>query len=56
MARLPCCACGQIADKVTIQTAQFADGGSGHLWLAVAGDVPLSGEELRWLIEAGHHY
>jgi hypothetical protein len=46
----------QIANSVTIQTVQFADGGSGHLWLDLAGDVHLSGEELRGLIDAGHHY
>jgi len=43
----------QIENRVTIQTVQFADGGSGHLWLGLAGAVRTSGEELRSLIEAG---
>ncbi len=30
-----------------IQTVQFADGGSGRLWLLVAGEVRLSAEQLR---------
>ena len=37
----------QIGSTAAIQTVQFADGGSGRLWLLVAGEVRLSAEQLR---------
>jgi hypothetical protein len=37
----------QMGSAAVIQTAQFADGGSGRLWLLVAGEVRLSAEQLR---------
>jgi hypothetical protein len=38
---------GRIGDAATIRTVQFADGGSGRLWLTIAGEVRLSAEQLR---------
>jgi hypothetical protein len=32
---------------VTIETVQFADGGSGRLWLTIGGEVRLTAEQLR---------
>jgi hypothetical protein len=38
-----------------IQTVQFADGGSGHLWLNVGGELRLSEEQFRGLAkQLGH--
>jgi hypothetical protein len=34
---------------VSIETVQFADGGSGRLWLTIGGEVRLSAEQLRAL-------
>jgi hypothetical protein len=34
-------------NAVAIQTAQFADGGAGRLWLTIAGEVRLSAEQFR---------
>jgi hypothetical protein len=40
---------------VTIETVQFADGGSGRLWLTIGGEVRLSAEQLRGIAkELGH--
>jgi hypothetical protein len=36
-----------LEQAVSIETVQFADGGSGRLWLTIAGEVRLSAEELR---------
>jgi len=36
-----------IATAVVIEPPQFADGGAGRLWLAVAGQVHLSAEQFR---------
>jgi hypothetical protein len=38
---------GEIGNAATIQTVQFADGGSGRLWLTVGGELRLSAEQLR---------
>jgi hypothetical protein len=38
---------GQIGNAATIQTIQFVDGGSGKLWLTIAGEVHLSADQLR---------
>lgn len=32
---------------ISIETVQFADGGSGRLWLTIGGEVRLSAEQLR---------
>jgi hypothetical protein len=37
----------EIGNAAAIQTIQFADGGSGRLWLTIAGEVRLSAEQLR---------
>ncbi len=40
---------------ISIDTVQFADGGSGRLWLTIAGEVRLSAEQLRGIAkELGH--
>jgi hypothetical protein len=36
-----------LENAVSIDSVQFADGGSGRLWLTIAGEVRLSAEELR---------
>jgi hypothetical protein len=36
-----------IESAAAIQTVQFADGGAGRLWLAIAGEVRLSAEQFR---------
>jgi len=36
-----------IANVALIQSAQFADGGAGQLWLTIAGEVRLSPEQFR---------
>jgi hypothetical protein len=36
-----------IRNAIAIRSIQFADGGTGRLWLNVAGEVRLSAEELR---------
>ena len=36
-----------IEGVAAIQTVQFADGGGGRLWLAIAGEVRLSAEQFR---------
>jgi hypothetical protein len=40
----------EIGDAATIQTVQFADGGSGRLWLTIAAQVRLSAEQLRGIV------
>jgi hypothetical protein len=35
--------------SAALQSAQFADGGAGRLWLTIAGEVHLSAEQLRGL-------
>jgi hypothetical protein len=37
----------ELENAATIQTVQFADGGSGRLWLTIGGEVRLSAEQLR---------
>lgn len=37
----------EIGNAATMQTVQFADGGSGRLWLTIGGEVRLSAEQLR---------
>jgi hypothetical protein len=37
----------QIESSAAIQTAEFADGGTGRLWLTIAGEVHLSQEQFR---------
>ena len=37
----------QIENSAAIKTVQFADGGSGRLWLTITGEVHLSEEQLR---------
>ncbi len=36
-----------IGNSITIETVQFADGGSGRLWLTIDGEVRIPVEELR---------
>ena len=36
-----------MADAASLRTVQFADGGSGRLWLAITGEVHLSPEQFR---------
>jgi hypothetical protein len=38
-----------IDDAAAIQAVRFADGGAGRLWLAIDGDVRLTGEQFRGL-------
>jgi hypothetical protein len=40
----------QIGDAATIQTVQFADGGTGRLWLTISGEGHLSADQLRSLV------
>jgi len=37
----------EIGKAVTIQTVEFADGGSGRLWLNIAGEARLTADQLR---------
>jgi hypothetical protein len=37
----------EMENVAAIQTVQFADGGAGRLWLAIAGEVRLSAEQFR---------
>jgi hypothetical protein len=39
-----------LQNAVTIQSVRFADGGSGRLWLAIAGEAHISAEELRYAV------
>jgi len=38
------------AERLTIQSVQFADGGAGHLWLNAAGDVRIPAEQVHALL------
>jgi len=37
----------EMGKRVTIQSVEFADGGSGRLWLNIAGEARLTAEQLR---------
>lgn len=44
-----------IGSAAAIQTAQFADGGAGRLWLVIDGEVRLSAEQLRGVAKELSH-
>jgi hypothetical protein len=41
-----------VGDHLAIESAQFADGGAGHLWLTAAGDIRMSADEMHSLLGA----
>lgn len=41
-----------LENAAAIETVQFAGGGSGRLWLTIAGEVRLSAEQFRSLAKA----
>ncbi len=44
----------EIGKAVTIETVEFADGGSGRLWLNIAGQARLSADQIRSAKDLSH--